>query len=47
LASEADPAARQDLKQDIFLALHQSAARIQAAEMPLKTTVALRKLPEN
>ena len=34
LASEADPAARQDLKQDIFLALHQSAARIQAAEMP-------------
>lgn len=34
LASEADPAARQDLKQDIFLALHQSAARIQTAEMP-------------
>lgn len=34
MASEADPAARQDLKQDIFLALHQSATRIQAAEMP-------------
>jgi len=34
LASEADPAARQDLKQDIFLALHQSASRIKAAEMP-------------
>ncbi|HAW93418.1 MULTISPECIES: RNA polymerase sigma factor [unclassified Arsukibacterium] len=34
MASEADPAARQDLKQDIFLALHQSAARLQAAEMP-------------
>lgn len=32
LASEADPAARQDLKQDIFMALHQSAARLQAAE---------------
>lgn len=34
LASEADPAARQDLKQDIFLALHQAAGRLQAAEMP-------------
>ncbi|RUO66338.1 RNA polymerase sigma-70 factor, ECF subfamily [Pseudidiomarina planktonica] len=34
LASEADPAARQDLKQDIFMALHQSAARLQAAENP-------------
>ena len=34
MASEADPAARQDLKQDIYLALHQSAERIQAAEMP-------------
>ena len=34
LASEADPAARQDLKQDIFLALHQAASRLQAAEMP-------------
>lgn len=34
MASEADPAARQDLKQDIFLALHQSAARIQNAELP-------------
>lgn len=34
LASEADPVARQDLKQDVFLALHQSAARLQAAEMP-------------
>nr|WP_235357373.1 sigma factor [Arsukibacterium sp. MJ3] len=34
IASEADAAARQDLKQDIFLALHQSAARLKAAEMP-------------
>ncbi len=34
LASEADPAARQDLKQDIFLALHQSAARLKAAQIP-------------
>ena len=34
LASEADPAARQDLKQDIFLALHQAAERLQAAELP-------------
>lgn len=34
MACEADPAARQDLKQDIYLALHQSAERIQAAEMP-------------
>lgn len=34
LANEADPAARQDLKQDIFLALHQAAARLQAAELP-------------
>ncbi|EGM77895.1 RNA polymerase sigma factor, sigma-70 family [Rheinheimera sp. A13L] len=34
MASEADPAARQDLKQDIFLALHQSATRIQSAELP-------------
>ena len=34
MASEADPAARQDLKQDIFLALHQAAGRLQAAEMP-------------
>ena len=34
MASEADPAARQDLKQDIYLALHKSAERIQAAEMP-------------
>ena len=34
MASEADPAARQDLKQDIFLALHQSAERLQAAELP-------------
>lgn len=34
MASEADPAARQDLKQDIFLALHQSAIRLQAAELP-------------
>ena len=34
MASEADPAARQDLKQDIYLALHQSAERIQAAELP-------------
>lgn len=34
MASEADAAARQDLKQDIFLALHQSAARLQAAELP-------------
>ncbi|MDX1678776.1 sigma-70 family RNA polymerase sigma factor [Arsukibacterium sp.] len=34
LANEADPEARQDLKQDIFLALHQSAARLQAAELP-------------
>jgi RNA polymerase sigma-70 factor (ECF subfamily) len=34
MASEADAAARQDLKQDIFLALHQSAARLKAAEMP-------------
>lgn len=34
LASEADPAARQDLKQDIFLALHQAAGRLQSAEMP-------------
>lgn len=34
MACEADPAARQDLKQDIFLALHQSAARIQTAELP-------------
>ena len=32
LACEADAAARQDLKQDIYLALHQSAARLQAAE---------------
>uniref|UniRef100_A0A486XM08 RNA polymerase sigma-54 factor RpoN n=1 Tax=Rheinheimera sp. BAL341 TaxID=1708203 RepID=A0A486XM08_9GAMM len=34
LANEADPAARQDLKQDIFLALHQAAERLQAAELP-------------
>lgn len=34
LASEADPAARQDLKQDIFLALHQAAGRLHAADMP-------------
>jgi RNA polymerase sigma-70 factor (ECF subfamily) len=34
LASEADPAARQDLKQDIFLALHQAASRLHAADMP-------------
>ena len=34
LANEADPAARQDLKQDIFLALHQAAGRLQAAELP-------------
>jgi RNA polymerase sigma-70 factor (ECF subfamily) len=34
LANEADPAARQDLKQDIFLALHQAADRLKAAEMP-------------
>lgn len=34
LANEADPAARQDLKQDIFLALHQAADRLEAAEMP-------------
>ncbi|MCD1596823.1 RNA polymerase sigma factor [Rheinheimera aquimaris] len=34
LASEADPAARQDLKQDVFLALHQAAERLQAAELP-------------
>ena len=34
MACEADPAARQDLKQDIYLALHQSAERIQVAEMP-------------
>ncbi|MCA1928556.1 RNA polymerase sigma factor [Rheinheimera sp.] len=34
MACEADPAARQDLKQDIYLALHQSAERIQAAEIP-------------
>jgi len=34
LANESDPAARQDLKQDIFLALHQAAERLQAAELP-------------
>jgi RNA polymerase sigma-70 factor, ECF subfamily len=34
MANEADPAARQDLKQDIFLALHQAADRLQAAQMP-------------
>jgi RNA polymerase sigma-70 factor (ECF subfamily) len=34
LANEADPAARQDLKQDVFLALHQAAERLQAAELP-------------
>ncbi|WP_372624808.1 RNA polymerase sigma factor [Arsukibacterium sp.] len=34
MASEADAAARQDLKQDIFLALHQSAERLQTAELP-------------
>ena len=34
LANEADPAARQDLKQDIFLALHQAAERLRAAELP-------------
>lgn len=34
LASEANTAAREDLKQDIFLALHQSMARLQAAEKP-------------
>ncbi|WP_273023050.1 RNA polymerase sigma factor [Rheinheimera sp.] len=34
LASEADPAARQDLKQDVFLALHQAAERLQTAELP-------------
>ncbi|MDP5137589.1 sigma-70 family RNA polymerase sigma factor [Rheinheimera baltica] len=34
MANEADPAARQDLKQDIFLALHQAADRLKAAEMP-------------
>ncbi|MCL5049616.1 MAG: RNA polymerase sigma factor [Firmicutes bacterium] len=34
MASEADAAARQDLKQDIYLALHQSAERIQRAENP-------------
>ena len=34
LANEADPEARQDLKQDIFLALHQAAERLQAAELP-------------
>ncbi|HBN88707.1 RNA polymerase sigma factor [Rheinheimera aquimaris] len=34
LASEADPAARQDLKQDVFLALHQAAERLQVAELP-------------
>ncbi|HSG53792.1 MAG TPA: sigma-70 family RNA polymerase sigma factor [Rheinheimera sp.] len=34
LANEADPTARQDLKQDIFLALHQAAERLQTAELP-------------
>ncbi|MEE2025398.1 RNA polymerase sigma factor [Alkalimonas mucilaginosa] len=34
LASEANAAAREDLKQDIFLALHQSMTRLQAAEKP-------------
>lgn len=34
LANEADPAARQDLKQDIFLALHQAAERLRVAELP-------------
>lgn len=34
LANEADPAARQDLKQDIFLALYQAAERLQTAELP-------------
>jgi RNA polymerase sigma-70 factor, ECF subfamily len=34
MANEADPVARQDLKQDIFLALHQAADRLQAAELP-------------
>ncbi|AXT32909.1 RNA polymerase sigma factor [Pseudoalteromonas tunicata] len=34
LACEADPAARQDLKQDVFLALHQSVSRLQEAQNP-------------
>lgn len=33
-AYEADPSARQDLKQDVYLALHQSAERVLAAENP-------------
>lgn len=34
VATEANPSAREDLKQDIFMALYQSAARLQNAENP-------------